>query len=76
LGAGDIGMVIASNLKKLGMTVYAVKRTPLTDEQKRVVDKCFTLSELDTFLSSCDYICNVLPSTPFTKSLLSGKMLL
>jgi len=45
-------MVIASNLKKLGVTVYAVKRTSLTDEQKRVVDKCFTLSELDTYLSS------------------------
>jgi len=72
LGAGDIGLTIASYLKKLGMTVYAVKRTPLTDQQRGIVDRCFTVLELDSFLSSCDYICNILPSTAATKGLLSG----
>ena len=56
------------------MTVKAIHRTvPAT--KISFVDEGFSIEELPKFLQQCDYICNVLPSTPSTKGLLSGDIL-
>ena len=34
-----------------------------------------TMENLPELLQSCDYVCNVLPSTPHTRGLLSGDIL-
>ena len=75
LGAGNIGMDISKDLKNLGARVLALKRTLPEKDHKHPVDKFYTTKELDTFLSSCDYFCNVLPHTAETVDLLSGDKL-
>ena len=71
LGAGSIGMEVARHLKLMGATVLGMKRTPPPQSHPNI-DRFFTTDELDDFLSSCDYVCNVLPHTPATIDLLSG----
>ena len=43
--------------------------------QKKFRVSCRLLPELPHMLESCDYVCNVLPSTPDTRGLLSGETL-
>lgn len=74
LGLGDIGQNLAKACKALGMTVWGVGRTDKSDRQE-FVDHYTTLSRLPEVLQSCDYVCNILPSTPATKYLLSGNVL-
>ncbi|XP_028405327.1 uncharacterized protein LOC114527826 isoform X2 [Dendronephthya gigantea] len=74
LGFGDIGKEIAKYCKSMKMTVNIVHRTvPAT--KSSFVDESFSIEELPKFLQQCDYICNVLPSTPSTRGLLSGNIL-
>ncbi|XP_028405379.1 uncharacterized protein LOC114527870 [Dendronephthya gigantea] len=74
LGFGDIGKEIAKCCKSMKMTVNIVHRTvPAT--KCSFVDQSFSTEELPEFLQQCDYICNVLPSTPSTRGLLSGNIL-
>lgn len=75
LGAGSIGMDVASHLKAMGAKVVAVKRTIPDEDHSFPVDKFYSGDQLDEFLSSCDYFCNVLPHTPDTVDLLSGDRL-
>lgn len=74
LGLGDIGQSVAKGCKALGMTVWGVGRKEKSDRQD-FVDHYTTLSRLPEVLQSCDYVCNILPSTPATKYLLSGNVL-
>lgn len=74
LGLGDIGQYIAKMCKALGMTVWGVGRRE-NSERQDTVDHYTTTSRLPEVLQSCDYICNLLPSTPATKYLLSGRVL-
>ena len=74
LGIGDIGKEVAKACKSLGMTVWGVGRQEKA-ERPVFVDHYKTLSSLPEVLQSCDYVCNILPSTPTTKYLLSGNML-
>ena len=74
LELGDIGQNIAKACKALGMTVWGVGRRDKSDRQE-FVDHYTTFSRLPEVLQSCDYVCNVLPSTPATKYLLSGNVL-
>lgn len=74
LGLGDIGEYIAKMCKALGMTVWGVGRREKSDRQD-TVDHYTTISRLPEVLQSCDYVCNLLPSTPATKYLLSGRVL-
>ncbi|XP_076366481.1 glyoxylate/hydroxypyruvate reductase A-like isoform X3 [Tachypleus tridentatus] len=71
-GAGNLGSTVAKFLKQRGATVLGlVRSTPKTgksDFDKLVID----FSEI---LPDCDYICNLLPSTPHTKGLLNGEVL-
>ena len=74
LGLGDIGKCVAKACKALGMTVWGVGRQDKSYRQE-FVDHYTTLSSLPEVLQSCDYVCNILPSTPTTKYLLSGNVL-
>ncbi|XP_031565222.1 uncharacterized protein LOC116300485 isoform X2 [Actinia tenebrosa] len=74
LGFGDIGKEVAKYCKALGMTIWAMGRTPRTELPPNV-DNFRTQSGLKEVLESSDYICNILPSTPTTKNLLSGDVL-
>ena len=74
LGLGDIGKEIARVCKALGMTVWAVGRRQ-RQEKPPNVDQYRTLEFLPEVLQSCDYFCNVLPSTSVTYHLLSGNAL-
>ncbi|XP_076366482.1 uncharacterized protein LOC143255143 [Tachypleus tridentatus] len=62
---------VAKFLKQRGATVLGlVRSTPKT--RKSDFDKLVT--DLSEILPYCDYICNVLPSTPHTKGLLNGEV--
>lgn len=74
LGLGDIGQEIAKYCKSMKMTVNAIRRTPSATKLP-YVDESFCVENLSEFLKQCDYLCNVLPSTPSTKGLLSGNVL-
>lgn len=74
LGLGDIGRVVAEACKSLGMTVWGVGRQEKA-QNRSCVDQYRTMSNLPEVLQSCDFVCNILPSTPATKNLLSGNVL-
>ena len=74
LGLGDIGQSVAKACKALGMSVWGVGRREKSD-RPAFVDHYTTMSSLPDVLQSCDYVCNILPSTPATKYLLSGTVL-
>lgn len=60
---------MAKACNTMGMTVYGLKTSSESvDHVKRV----YTSSELPELLQTCDYICNILPSTSHTKGLLSN----
>lgn len=72
MGTGNIGNAVAEKIKCLGAKVVGFKRTK-PETRNDAIDDYFVLEQLDDFLKSCDYICNILPSTPHTVNLLSGK---
>ncbi|XP_048257701.1 glyoxylate/hydroxypyruvate reductase A-like [Haliotis rufescens] len=74
LGLGQIGTEITRMCKAMGMTVWGLA----TGQQKSdhpYVDEFRCNNDLCDLLSNCDYICNILPSTPLTRNLLSGEVL-
>ena len=74
LGLGNIGSHVARVCKGLGMTIWGVGRR----ERQQIpdyIDHYRTMSSLPEVLQSCDYVCNVLPSTPDTRNLLSRDVL-
>ena len=75
LGLGDIGKAVAKACKALGMKVWGIGRRERSADVPSFVDHYTTASSLPEVLQSCNYICNILPSTPATKYLLSGNVL-
>jgi len=76
LGVGDIGREIARVCKKgFNMRVLGLVSSLHNDRREENVDKLVDFSRLPELLHEADYVCNVLPSTPKTKDLLSGEML-
>ncbi|XP_053998494.1 glyoxylate/hydroxypyruvate reductase A-like isoform X2 [Hylaeus anthracinus] len=74
LGLGNIGKSIGQKLKTFGATVWGITRTPLK-EKLDYIDEHRTIESLPEMLTHCDYIVNVLPSTPNTIGLLNGNVL-
>ena len=72
MGVGDIGSAIARVAKAFGSRVVGLVRGKSGREN---LDAEFTMEDLPSFLSSCDYVVNVLPSTPSTRGLLNGGVL-
>ncbi|XP_076366477.1 glyoxylate/hydroxypyruvate reductase A-like isoform X6 [Tachypleus tridentatus] len=71
-GAGNLGSTVAKFLKQRGATVLGLVRSA-HKTGKPEFDKLVT--DLSEILPDCDYICNLLPSTPHTKGLLNGEVL-
>ncbi|XP_078485340.1 uncharacterized protein in proB 3'region-like [Ciona intestinalis] len=74
LGTGNIGSKIAELLKAVGMRVIGFKNRKVI-RNDGPFNKLYYPENLDEFLASCDFICNILPSTPSTLGLLSEKRL-
>ncbi|XP_076366462.1 glyoxylate/hydroxypyruvate reductase A-like isoform X3 [Tachypleus tridentatus] len=71
-GAGNLGSTVAKFLKQRGATVLGLVRSA-HKTGKPEFDKLVT--DFSEILPYCDYICNLLPSTPHTKGLLNGEVL-
>lgn len=65
---------VAEKIKIFGATVWGMTRTPLK-ESLNYIDEHRTIEHLSEVLTNCDYIINVLPSTPSTLGLLNGNIL-
>ncbi|XP_046402094.1 glyoxylate/hydroxypyruvate reductase A-like [Ischnura elegans] len=73
LGFGIIAKEVAQILKAFHAKVWVFVRTlPTEDSKVPFVDEYRTLNELPELLASCDYICNILPSTEGTIGLLGN----
>ncbi|KAK9743901.1 D-isomer specific 2-hydroxyacid dehydrogenase, NAD binding domain [Popillia japonica] len=76
LGLGQIGSWIAEILNKFGARVFGFgRKSNLDKDDKSFVKGYYTKPTLKEFLQNCDYVINVLPSTPETKGLLNGGVL-
>ena len=76
LGVGEIGREIARVCKNgFGMTVLGLVSSTSGGRSEPNVDRLYDFSRLPELLHEADYLCNVLPSTPKTKDLLSGETL-
>ncbi|XP_071103334.1 glyoxylate/hydroxypyruvate reductase A-like [Haliotis cracherodii] len=76
LGMGAIGGEVARACKYWDMTVWGLKRSKVTEEERsEFVDQYRQPCGLPVILSSCDFLVNILPSTPETQGLLNGDVL-
>ncbi|XP_029175955.1 uncharacterized protein LOC114944278 [Nylanderia fulva] len=74
LGLGTIGKCVAQKLKLFGATIWGM--TSSTPKEKlSYLDEHRTVDGLQDILENCDYIINILPSTPNTNGLLNGTVL-
>lgn len=76
IGLGTIGKEVARQCKAMNMTVWAAVR----DERFQAdltcsgVDHIRPISRLNEMLRECNYLVNVVPSTPATQGMLSGEV--
>ncbi|XP_042887425.1 glyoxylate/hydroxypyruvate reductase A-like isoform X2 [Penaeus japonicus] len=76
LGMGNIGKEVARCLKAFRCTVHGYSRSIPTDENRcSSVDKYWHTGELPSLLKECDYVVNIMPSTPETRGMLGGDVL-
>ncbi|GFW80610.1 hypothetical protein TNCV_3234621 [Trichonephila clavipes] len=73
LGAGNLGCAVGRLLKKAGCHIVVLTRSPRKNTS--CDDYNETTTNLKDILEKCDYICNVLPSTPGTQGLLDDDVL-
>jgi len=72
LGSGNIGSAVGRLLKSGGSRVIAFVRHPRNTPSDSFD---MAVTDLNTILVECDYICNVLPSTEYTRGLLDNDVL-
>jgi phosphoglycerate dehydrogenase-like enzyme len=70
LGFGHIGKAIAARAKAFEMKVHVANRSPVA--ASAVVDRAFTLKELDVFWGSADFIVVSVPLTPETTGIVDA----
>jgi len=75
LGYGAIGTECAKLLKGFDVKIIGCRRTPekSTDEQKKLAEKVYSITELKTFLNEVDVVINSLPLTHDTTDILNKK---
>ncbi|XP_037081805.1 glyoxylate/hydroxypyruvate reductase A-like [Pollicipes pollicipes] len=73
LGTGQMGYQAGLLFKQLGCRVHGLARTEKAPDE--IFDKMFTSGQLGELMQSADYVCNLLPSTPATRGLLSPAVL-
>ncbi|RXG51067.1 Glyoxylate/hydroxypyruvate reductase A [Armadillidium vulgare] len=74
LGVGSIGNEVIHALKFFKSRVFGFGRSK-SPSSNIILDKYFTSTELPSLLEECDYIVNVLPSTPATRGILGNNVL-
>lgn len=67
LGFGHIGKALAARAKAFGMEVAVANRSAVSAPD--LVDRAYTLAELNVFMGSADVIVNTLPLTEETRGL-------
>eukprot|EP01052_Picozoa_sp_SAG31_P004680 SAG31_NODE_197_length_20660_cov_8.861368_4_plen_448_part_00 len=74
IGFGDIGREVARIAKQaFQMKVYAVRRRPPSTASKDpLVDRQFSLRDLESMLKSCDFVVMATPWTPQTNKMLTA----
>lgn len=77
MGLGSIGQWIGRCFSMLGAKISGFGQKPSANQQIDFIspDSYYTKSNINKFLSNCDYIINILPSTPETAGLLNGDVL-
>ncbi|MPC76950.1 Glyoxylate/hydroxypyruvate reductase A [Portunus trituberculatus] len=77
MGLGKIGLTTAKVLKGFGCRVHGLVRTPRSHSSvEPFVDQLWHGREgLADFLKDCDYLVNLMPSTPLTHGLLGDEVL-
>ncbi|XP_063588519.1 glyoxylate/hydroxypyruvate reductase A-like isoform X1 [Penaeus indicus] len=76
LGMGNIGKEVAKCLKAFRCTVHGYSRSvPSNENRCGSVDKYWHTGELSSLLKECDYVVNIMPSTPETRGMLGGDIL-
>lgn len=76
LGMGNIGKEVARSLKAFHSVVHAFTRTvPAAEHKSQDVDQYWHTGELPQFLKECDYVVNIMPSTPDTRGMLGKDIL-
>ncbi|HLF77456.1 MAG TPA: NAD(P)-dependent oxidoreductase, partial [Dehalococcoidia bacterium] len=70
-GFGEIGACLALLLRPFGCRVLYHKRTPLTHEQEAYFG--VTYASLDELLSTSDAVCDLVPVSDATRSMLGGR---
>ncbi|MPC48017.1 Glyoxylate/hydroxypyruvate reductase A [Portunus trituberculatus] len=77
MGLGKIGLTTAKVLKGFGCRVHGLVRTPRSHSSvEPFVNQLWYGQEgLADFLKDCDYLVNLLPSTPLTRGLLGDAVL-
>ena len=68
MGTGSIGQHIASTAQHFGMQVLGFS---YSGSSKPNFEKCFTIEQLHSFLSDCDYVVCTLPDTSATTNLIN-----
>ncbi|XP_044742843.1 glyoxylate/hydroxypyruvate reductase A-like [Chrysoperla carnea] len=74
LGLGQISSLVAQNLNLLGGNLICLGRSN-RNSFPSFINKYYTTENLNEFLSNCDYVINVLPSTKETIGLLNNDVL-
>ncbi|XP_064472003.1 glyoxylate/hydroxypyruvate reductase A-like isoform X1 [Ornithodoros turicata] len=75
LGAGVIGNEVATTLRQFGSNVYGLARRRRNVAEMSHSSFQHIFDSLHDLLKECDYIINVLPSTPETTGMLNGDVL-
>jgi len=69
-----ISSLVAEKLKLFGATIWGMTRS-VPKEKLPYLDEHRTIDGLSEILENCDYIINILPSTPDTVGFLNGNIL-
>jgi phosphoglycerate dehydrogenase-like enzyme len=73
VGFGEIGRECALLAKPFGMRIVAARRRPELAKGDPLVDKFYSLTDLDSMLSECDAVVLSAPSTPETFHMIGEK---
>ncbi|CAL4128239.1 unnamed protein product, partial [Meganyctiphanes norvegica] len=76
LGVGSIGKTVAHNLSVFGSRIHGLVRSqPTPESASPCIQKHWLTHELPLLLGECDYLVNLMPSTPSTRGMLGGNVL-
>jgi phosphoglycerate dehydrogenase-like enzyme len=75
VGYGKIGKAAAERVRPFGIKVHALRRRAELAAGDPLVDRWYTPAELDTLVSTCDYLLAAAPLTPETRGMIGAPQL-